>query len=384
MPKDSNGSRKNNHRGRRTALWAFTLNLGANSSTWNKMAIADIEDAEALVNVDANLPIVIRKNPSDTAGSTDGVKFFTGQLELGLTGNYHIQGVVQLEKRTFMKNAVKIIKLLCAAFVSGTQNPLAPHVEWCGATLEQNVAYCTKEESRAGGFIMRYGSREGLGQGVRTDIHSAVAALRAYNGDMRCLLDDSGSGALLTTLVKYPSGLSKVARLMGLGAIGASKIKKKPTVKWFYGLTGSGKTFRAITEGEAIGEVCVIRPPQKNRPFYWDDYCGQPCVVIDELRPESLNFTTLLGLLDAYVISVDCRGYNAVMNSDYIFITSGTSPPSDFVPDGEDEQQLLRRIDSVVHLTEPWADAQAPESPDVVELSSFEDSDGPWTVASSE
>lgn len=119
---------------------------------------------------------------------------------------------------------------------------------------------------------------------------------------------------------------------------------------WIFGLAGSGKT-------ELAKEFCrmnnyadrdIYITSSGSNPF--DDYKGQPCVIVDDIDSETMSPKTMLKLADCFTGSaVRARYVNKVILADYVIFTSTISPQTwwnsihDEKTDGN-VFQLLRRL----------------------------------------
>ena len=119
---------------------------------------------------------------------------------------------------------------------------------------------------------------------------------------------------------------------------------------WIYGLSGCGKT-------ELAKETCRLSG-YSDRDIYitssganpFDDYKGQPCVIVDDIDAETMSPKTMLKLADCFTGSaVRARYSNKVIQAKLVLFTSTISPRTwwnklcDDKIDGN-EYQLFRRL----------------------------------------
>ena len=90
---------------------------------------------------------------------------------------------------------------------------------------------------------------------------------------------------------------------------------RSPTVFWFFGKTGTGKTRRAF---ELCGEDVWISGENLK---WFDGYQGQANVIFDDLRTNSCSMNFLLRLLDRYRLFVPIKGGFADWRPTTIVIT---------------------------------------------------------------
>lgn len=128
---------------------------------------------------------------------------------------------------------------------------------------------------------------------------------------------------------------------------------RKIDVMFIYGKTGTGKTYYAKKFAKAKGyDVCVSS--SMNDSF--QDYLGQKCMILDDLRDTAFEFADLLKILDNNTnSSVKSRFSNKVFNGELIIITS--SVPLSFwyrelqYNKNDSLMQLYRRITCYVEIT---------------------------------
>lgn len=126
-------------------------------------------------------------------------------------------------------------------------------------------------------------------------------------------------------------------------------------IVWIYGQTGTGKTTFAKECAKGYKLAYTMTSLGKN-PF--DDYQDEPCVIVDDLRPDDLKFQDLLGVLDPYNFKhAAARYHNKALQTELIIVTTILSP-EEFARtcNGEelgveDARQLFRRINTVYEIT---------------------------------
>lgn len=111
----------------------------------------------------------------------------------------------------------------------------------------------------------------------------------------------------------------------------------------FWGATGTGKSRKAWDDG---GMDAYCKDP---RTKFWDGYCDQKHVVIDEFRG-GIDVAHLLRWLDRYPVRVEIKGSSRPLVAETIWITSNLSP-DDWYPDIDAETlSALRRRLTVTHF----------------------------------
>lgn len=245
------------------------------------------------------------------------------QPERGANGTPHLQGCVCFDNPRLL-NGVK--RALGERY----------HVEPMRGTVDQAVAYCSKEDTRdadAGFSFEEYGTRprsgSGAGRGTRSDLGD-VAALIKSGKRMREVAEAHSSD-----FIKYHKGF------VALQSTLQRKRDFKTKVYWYYGPTGSGKSRAAYEEA---GEDVYTKMGENK---WWDGYEQQKCVIIDDYRPSLCSWAELLKLFDRYEHRVEVKGCSVHFASEVIYVTTPLSPQLTWADTKEDINQLLRRIDVV-------------------------------------
>nr|WPR18600.1 MAG: replication polyprotein [Owegonang virus 32] len=160
----------------------------------------------------------------------------------------------------------------------------------------------------------------------------AWALEKVQQGGMRKLLDDPPSMTTIRVIEKWLTYKEQ-------------KRTAKPEVTWLWGPSGAGKSRKA---SELAGEDVYWKDNTK----WWDGYDGQECTILDDFRATQMQFTYLLKLLDRYPMRVEVKGGYRQMSSSKIIITSILHPEGAYQITEEPIRQLIRRIDTIEHVTE--------------------------------
>ncbi len=185
------------------------------------------------------------------------------------------------------------------------------HLEKRRGTRAQARAYCRKPETREQGPYER-GEWTGGGQGTRSDIDGAVALLRD-GGTMHELLS-----SMPTVFVKYTRGLRAASSIMA----GVRKRERDIVTTVYWGLSGSGKTRRAIDEA---GDADYYILSRDSETLWFDGYEGQDYLIIDEFYGW-IKWSFFLRLLDRYPCRLPIKGGFVWANWTRIVITSNKEP----------------------------------------------------------
>ena len=125
-------------------------------------------------------------------------------------------------------------------------------------------------------------------------------------------------------------------------------------VVWIYGTTGTGKTSLAKKLAKKQNLIYAITSIGRN-PF--DEYEDEPCLIIDDLRPDDLRFSDLLGILDPYNFkAAQARYQNKALQTQLVIVTT-TMDPDEFWynmedASSEDKKQLFRRLNTIICMTQ--------------------------------
>lgn len=135
----------------------------------------------------------------------------------------------------------------------------------------------------------------------------------------------------------------------------ADKIKevsRNMNAVFITGKSGTGKTTFSKKIAEEKGFSTYISSGSND---ILDDYKGQDCIILDDLRPSSLGLSDLLKMLDNHTVStVKSRYKNKVLECKLIIITTildiDTFFNQTFKDDPETINQLKRRCTSYIRL----------------------------------
>lgn len=238
--------------------------------------------------------------------------------EIGANGTPHLQGACVLSTRRQFNTIKKMYGFARA------------HIEPMRGTIEDNIKYCTKEDTQA--F-----TKGAIEQGRRNDIHSAIEKLRTAPSLMSLVQKDDDVAA---TFIKYPNGLTKYRNYL------EPRRTTPPMVYWIYGDTGTGKTRSSVEWCERRGLEYWI---SLGGLQWFDGYDGETVAILDDFRTGHCKFSFLLRLLDRYKFQVPYKGGFRNWVPKIIFVTAPMPPREMFDLKKEgDIKQLERRITQLV------------------------------------
>lgn len=223
--------------------------------------------------------------------------YFTGQVEKGTdTGYVHWQCYVEFKKDKSFSQIKKYFK-------SDTM-----HIEERKGTQLEAIAYCTKHDTRVGNSFSIGVPKK---QGARTDLYE-IGDMIIRGASMReCALANP------SLYIRYNRGMKDLQLAV---------LEPQPmevTVEWYWGKPGVGKTRKASDRWK---ESDICRVSQSNNSVWFPRYCGQQCILVDELNHNWLGPELLLQLCDRYPIDLPFKGGSYPKCSPYVIITSNVNP----------------------------------------------------------
>jgi hypothetical protein len=134
------------------------------------------------------------------------------------------------------------------------------------------------------------------------------------------------------------------------------RFRRQIKVNYFWGETKSGKTYKATQEMAELmdknGWSCSRFMVQRRGNDWMDGYRGEELLLIDEVRPGSVDYPWLLQMLDDYDVSAEVKGGRvSLKNLKEVWITSPFSVHSLYhqLDSVDSSKQLRRRLTRVLH-----------------------------------
>lgn len=261
--------------------------------------------------------------PSDCASlweslvTQHGARYCCAQREIAPTTlRRHYQGYVYFTNQHRLASVRKLFSDLFGVI---------PHCEIAKGSPEQNRKYCSKEDSAIPGTFIEYGTIPMKGK--RGDLDE-IAQL-AKTESLSVIADTFPS-----QFIRYHRGIAELQRVAHYRSRDPSCT---PTVEWWFGPTGTGKSRDAFT----IHPTAYVKMNNK----WWDGYLGEQTTIIDDYRPSLCTFQEFLKLLDRYPMRVECKGSSMPLATTHWIITTTLRP--EVIWAGRTEEalnQLLRRI----------------------------------------
>lgn len=283
----------------------------------------------------------------------DNVKFLVAQLEKTPTTHaIHVQGYVEfMDQRT-----LKELKVDHALFGSAVRQA---HFASAKGSRDENVAYCSKEETRAGGDNQQY-TYERRGTTDETKYKEEVRVKEKHKRKREKAKESSEKATLVMRLIE--SAIKETTCVQTLYSMLAEKadsdrddadIHRKAatqvrqswkffeqrimsrkvdptrplrirvvTVEVVIGKTGTGKTWECF---ERYGHEVY---PKSIKNKWWDGYNGHKVVLLDEFTGDTKEsggyFTpdTLQAMLQGYPYFVECKSGTKEALWEHVYFTS--------------------------------------------------------------
>lgn len=223
--------------------------------------------------------------------------------EIGESGTPHLQGFITFQRAYRLTQLKKII----------------PTAHWEPALVSDGMNYCMKEN---------YTIQDNRKKGKRNDLDH-VRQMVSENKPM-------------SQIVLECTSYQSIRMAEKLKEYRPERRKWPVNVSWFHGPAGSNKS---RTAWELMPDA-YSKPPGK----YWCGYDGDYDVIIEDIRPPDISFHELLRVLDRYPHIVEVKGGHRQLLIKNIILTSPYPPEQLYCDNGEDIQQLLRRITTIKYF----------------------------------
>lgn len=244
-----------------------------------------------------------------------GTGYCKYQLEQGESGTKHLQGYIELSKRTAFSTVAKKFPW---------------HVEARRGTQTQAIEYCSKEDTRLEG-PWTFG--EPKKQGKRNDIEQVYEAIRSGKRKR----DVCEEFPLLD--VKFHRGFDRYRTLVEKDE---RQDQRELDVHVYYGKSGSGKTRKAYEENPVMYALTF-----GGSQTWFDGYEGEQCLLIDEFYGQ-MPWNELLRILDRYPLRLAVKGGFTYAAWTKVIITSNKSPQEWY--SCHEPTPLLRRINKTLFM----------------------------------
>ena len=251
------------------------------------------------------------------------VKYGIVGNETGESGTPHLQGYLNLTKRTALATVIRNLRAALSK---------APHVEPCKGNPEQNIAYCSKD-----GDFVEWGDKPK--QGKRTDLLAMKASIDAGK-TMLEVADEH-----FVTWAKYHRAADKYQFMVQAQL---ANERRAVEVTLHTGPTGCGKT----TEATNSTDYCMI---SGTHMAWFDGYTGQKRLVIDEYSND-VKITELLRILDGHKLRLPVKGGHCWALYTEVHITTNLKRDELHSKASDAHKAALWR--RITHVVDYWDDAE--------------------------
>lgn len=261
------------------------------------------------------------------------IDFAVFQLEKGENGTPHFQGFCHWTKDVGFNSMAKVLP--------------SCHLLAAEGSAQQNQHYCTKpvDDCACEKCVDCPDRLDGpwtFGdipvQGFRSDLAQACAMITAGTSIPNVARE------LPTTYAQYAKGLYAFKVM----TIKPKAIRDPPDVRLYIGPTGTGKTWKALSEFPNAYLFSNLKT--------WEGYQDEKEIIFDDFsgKHNKVELATLLRLLDRYRCIVDVKFMSAYIAPEVLVITTNIHPFFwyDYSKRMEQFRALTRRFSSV-HLFTP-------------------------------
>lgn len=265
-------------------------------------------------------------NPSDETGEailslSPLCHYGVWQSERGANGTAHLQGYLAFKNRIRLATLKKTL-------------PTA-HLEIARGTPEQNISYCTKEDSRIGPKVEFGDSTEIPRKGERTDLAELQTAFDAG------LTTQEYATSYFEFFLRYPKALENYFIAQVRPRCSTNPVQ----VTLLIGESGGGKSSYA----ERLAGESVYR---HSLGQFWDGYRGERSVIFDDFRGNSISYGSFKHVCDRYPLLVHVKGTSSNMAATQFYITTNFKVEEwwDSQVTGPDLTPIYRRITEVLYF----------------------------------
>ena len=271
---------------------------------------------------EAFLEFVRTKWTQDQSWS-ETVRYIAGQAEVApSTGRVHQQVYLEL----FDAMDINSVKNKVFGHVPDQANgrPVSMfnnmHLEACKGSQQQNIAYVSKELSRAPGtFPWSFGTPARANTTEAQETISKTVSTKILQGATLAQLVDEHPAFLFQNLRKVKD-FQALKRQRD-----TENLLEVRTCYALVGPTGTGKSWFAWTRTANSYNVSPTHTSMGGSNPWWDGYEGQTDIVINEM-PNCMTHEYFLTLTDTYPVSVQRKGDTVPFRGTKLFFTSNIHP----------------------------------------------------------
>lgn len=262
------------------------------------------------------------------------------QITYGLFGNE----TCPTTKRKHLQGYIQLNKVYTPKWIKKNIHPTANFRNARGSLASQAI-YISKEDKKP----CEWGEPKEMIKGKRNDLEHVRKMLKEKKSMLEVLEEATSFQAI------------KIAQVFFQYEQLDPSVRVNRNVRWFWGPTGLGKSDIAHQEATVEWKKGggFYKLPVVKEVAFWNGYCGQKHVILDEYNPKLIPMNQLLLLLDVYECHVNVKQTGAVWRAENIWITCPLSPQDMFKWEGREHhktEELVRRITEIREFKKPDQD----------------------------
>lgn len=260
-------------------------------------------------------------------------------VEVGASGTPHLQGYMEFVNQPSFST-------VCDALQQRA------HVEPRKGSVMQAINYCKKGNQSHEEWKEQGTKGPTYGEGLEIALEIGSLKKQGNRGDIEDVVDDIALGATQAEIARdHPVQYIKFAK--GIDAYFNARDAPRDMyadleVICYFGPTGTGKTFTAVTENPGAHVQSATMGQ------WWNGYTGQDTIIFDEFRGSDYPFKMLLKLTDRYPLKVQVKGGHREYKPTKVIFTGPVHPVMWYTSLNTDQEgamaQLARRITKVVYV----------------------------------
>lgn len=262
-------------------------------------------------------------------------------VEKGEQGTPHIQGYLQLDKKSKFKSLLNKIQKKLGCWLKPARGNSKENVDY--------ISHTGKHANKAGDLLdgpFTFGELvQADGRGSRSDIDSLTNSI-------------SDGSSVKELCIKHPSQMLKYFgnAVKMVGILGAKKRNWMTELYIYTGVPGSGKSHLAHELGakylkdnnlDEDGIYTLMVPKDTKTECWFEGYSGQPIVIIDDFYG-TIDIDFFKRLIDKYPLTVNIKNASTQFLARRVYVTSNagwrTWWATDLMKNKHNEQAIQRRI----------------------------------------